>query len=74
MMYGVYDNSARVHWPPSKIFQDEILVSLHLIRLLLKPFLRPVICFLSFNSLDHRLVRANLLFPSCSCISRFGKD
>ncbi|PAV20460.1 NADP+-dependent D-mannitol dehydrogenase [Pyrrhoderma noxium] len=26
MMYGVYDNSARVHWPPSKIFQDEILI------------------------------------------------
>lgn len=26
MVYGVYDNAARVHWPPSKIFQDEIQV------------------------------------------------
>jgi len=24
MVYGVYDNSAVVHWPPSKIFGDEI--------------------------------------------------
>lgn len=26
MVYGVYDNSALVHWPPSKIFVDEIRV------------------------------------------------
>ena len=26
MVYGVYDNSALVHWPPSKIFGDEIKV------------------------------------------------
>lgn len=26
MVYGVYDNSALVHWPPSKIFQDEITI------------------------------------------------
>lgn len=26
MIYGVYDNAARVHWPPSKIFGDEIKV------------------------------------------------
>ncbi|KZV65466.1 NADP+-dependent D-mannitol dehydrogenase [Peniophora sp. CONT] len=24
MIYGVYENKARVHWPPSKIFGDEI--------------------------------------------------
>ena len=29
MIYGVYDNAARVHWPPSKIFLDEIKVSAH---------------------------------------------
>lgn len=26
MIYGVYENAARVHWPPSKIFGDEIRV------------------------------------------------
>lgn len=27
MIYGVYANAALVHWPPSKIFGDEIRVS-----------------------------------------------
>lgn len=27
MIYGVYENKALVHWPPSKIFGDEITVS-----------------------------------------------
>ncbi|KAI0694962.1 NADP+-dependent D-mannitol dehydrogenase [Cytidiella melzeri] len=26
MIYGVYDNAALVHWPPSKIFLDEIRI------------------------------------------------
>ncbi|KAI0765342.1 NADP+-dependent D-mannitol dehydrogenase [Fomes fomentarius] len=26
MIYGVYSNNARVHWPPSKIFVDEIRI------------------------------------------------
>jgi len=26
MIYGVYDNKALVHWPPSKIFGDEIKI------------------------------------------------
>ncbi|KAG8216443.1 hypothetical protein J3R82DRAFT_6549 [Butyriboletus roseoflavus] len=26
MVYGVYSNDARVHWPPSKIFGDEIKI------------------------------------------------
>jgi len=26
MIYGVYENSALVHWPPSKIFGDEIKI------------------------------------------------
>ena len=26
MVYGVYDNAARVHWSPAKIFLDEIKV------------------------------------------------
>jgi hypothetical protein len=26
MIYGVYANEALVHWPPSKIFGDEIKV------------------------------------------------
>ncbi len=29
MLYGVYENKARIHWPPSKIFEDEIQVSLY---------------------------------------------
>jgi hypothetical protein len=28
MIYGVYANKALVHWPPSKIFGDEIKVRL----------------------------------------------
>ena len=28
MIYGVYANKALVHWPPSKIFGDEIKVGL----------------------------------------------
>ncbi|KAF9266059.1 GroES-like protein [Marasmius fiardii PR-910] len=28
MIYGVYDNNALVHWPPSKIFGDEIRVGI----------------------------------------------
>jgi hypothetical protein len=28
MIYGVYANEALVHWPPSKIFGDEIKVGL----------------------------------------------
>jgi hypothetical protein len=28
MIYGVYSNDALVHWAPSKIFGDEIKVSL----------------------------------------------
>lgn len=27
LIYGVYENKAMVHWPPSKIFSDEITVS-----------------------------------------------
>lgn len=27
MLYGVYENSARVHWSPNRIFGDEITVS-----------------------------------------------
>lgn len=29
MIYGVYENKALVHWPPSRIFGDEIKVSWH---------------------------------------------
>jgi len=28
MVYGVYENKALVHWPPAKIFGDEIRVCL----------------------------------------------
>ena len=35
MIYGVYENKAQVHWPPSKIFGDEIRVRLPLNNVLL---------------------------------------
>lgn len=38
MMYGVYENKALVHWPPSKIFGDEIKVSL---GITVSKFLKP---------------------------------
>ena len=41
MIYGVYSNDALVHWPPSKIFVDEIRVSNVTSRLLIG-FLRYV--------------------------------
>lgn len=54
MVYGVYSNDARVHWPPSKIFGDEIKV-------------RQPLCALSWGSfgtsLDHWVICTNALFP-----------
>lgn len=41
MIYGVYENKAMVHWPPSKIFGDEIRVSWRLL-LVISFFLRAV--------------------------------
>jgi D-arabinitol dehydrogenase (NADP+) len=35
MIYGVYENKALVHWPPSKIFGDEINVSVSSFRVTL---------------------------------------
>ena len=37
MIYGVYENKAQVHWPPSKIFGDEITVCLSYLLVLLLP-------------------------------------
>lgn len=33
MIYGVYENKAQVHWPPSKIFGDEIRVCSFIVSL-----------------------------------------
>jgi D-arabinitol dehydrogenase (NADP+) len=33
MIYGVYENKALVHWPPSKIFGDEITVRVSPIKI-----------------------------------------
>lgn len=56
MVYGVYSNDARVHWPPSKIFGDEIKV-----RQLLCPHSRASLS----TSPDHWVICTNTLFPSC---------
>ena len=58
MVYGVYSNDARVHWSPSKIFSDEIRV-----RQLFQ-----VVCSFTRTPLDHWVVCANVLFPSCRCL------
>ncbi len=33
LVYGVYEDKALVHWPPGKIFGDEINVSFHSVLL-----------------------------------------
>lgn len=63
LVYGVYNDAARVSWPPSKIFADEIRVS--------SPFLADF-CLPSFA--DYRLFRANLLLPSRRGIPGQRKD
>lgn len=59
MIYGVYENKALLHWPPSKIFGDEIRV---------RPFPRLRKRSASKRHPDHRLVLASILLPSCSRI------
>lgn len=59
MIYGVYENKALLHWPPSKIFGDEIRVS----RCANSPH-----CWFQETQcryVDHWFLLAGLLFPSC---------
>ena len=65
MIYGVYENKALVHWPPSKIFGDEIKVRWR-IRYELLPWLT--------LRADNRLVLAGVLLPPRSRISRRRED
>ena len=55
MIYGVYENKARVHWPPSKIFGDEIRVRLEV---------RCWIRVLNYFFIDHRFIFADVLLSS----------
>jgi len=66
MIYGVYENKALVHWPPSKIFGDEITVGYHF-----GSSCPPKL--ITHLSVDYRVVLANILLPSSSCISRQRK-
>lgn len=59
MIYGVYSDSARVHWPPSKIFGDEIKVRDKVYTGHARLTTRA----------DHRLLRPDSLFPSSCGIS-----
>lgn len=61
MVYGVYDSSARVHWPPSKIFGDEI-------RVRNGPFSPGHSADSTMP--DYRLVRPDALLPSRGSLSR----
>ena len=65
MIYGVYENKALVHWPPSKIFGDEIRVRQSI-------YLPPSSNALSLP--DHRIILANLLFPPCCRLPRWRQD
>ena len=59
MIYGVYSDSARVHWPPSKIFGDEIKV---------RDKVFTGHAWLT-TRVDHRLFCPDSLFPSSCGIS-----
>lgn len=61
MMYGVYENKALVHWPPSKIFGDEIKVPSGMND---SKFLKPN------HLIDHRLIRTDILLPPSSRLPR----
>ena len=67
MIYGVYENKALVHWPPSKIFGDEIRVCVSgpLVHLYKNYILTPG------TLLDHWLLLPNLLFSSSRCLPRW---
>ena len=54
LVYGVYEDKARVSWPPSKIFSDEIRVRHHGFTLLL----------VGDIGTDRWVLFADLLFPS----------
>ncbi len=59
MIYGVYENKALVHWPPSKIFGDEIKVRR-------KAF--PLHSKFKASFADHWVFLTNLLLPEGSGI------
>ena len=54
LVYGVYEDKARVSWPPSKIFSDEIRVRHH--------DYSPLV--VADIGTDRRVLFANLLLPS----------
>ena len=62
MIYGVYQNDALVHWPPSKIFLNEIRVSV-------RPGQRPTVMTLRQYpdelSIGCGIVCTDALFPAC---------
>ena len=74
-MYGVYDNDARVHWAPSRIFGDEIQVRMATHRAMcLCLILFDHVCLMTCVPTDHRLFRADLLLPASSSLPRIRED
>ena len=61
MIYGVYENKALLHWPPAKIFGDEIRVCPSVASTRIVSDNRD-------HRLDHRFVLASILLPSCGRI------
>lgn len=62
MIYGVYDKSALVHWPPSKIFGDEIKVIVG------NPLFHCKDLHALGITLDHWILCSDSLLSSGSCI------
>lgn len=71
MIYGVYENKALVHWPPSKIFGDEITVSRNLRK---TPVFTTTHHYRDTTLSDHRFVLANLLLPPRGTVPRQRED
>lgn len=60
MVYGVYDNAAQVHWPPAKIFVDEIRAS---------AAVSFALWYADQLRADHRVLRSDVLLPAGRRIS-----
>lgn len=70
MVYGVYENKALVHWPPAKIFGDEITVCLACSSCCHRG---PVLILVT-TFLDHWFVFSDVLLPASGCIPRQQED
>lgn len=64
MIYGVYENKARVSWAPSKIFGDEIKVSVWV------TLVESFVLMTLLVPADHWVFLTGLLLPPCGGVPR----